>query len=312
MVRLVEGNRQCAAEINDLKIREADLGLKLEAQGFGVTANRTSPADVRGMMEDLEAEIFQTAAALSDFDFRGHSTAHATGRHGLDPQLHNRMARVLGVELVRLLSAAEAPAIVVQMALQSAISAWGCTKISLWVLERNDHSSNAIWTGLYADIRRSEDPKDSARWRAMTRKQLISRASSSDLEMSLLHRIMDVLVLTKARGADVASRRTVEAEFGNRIRGVVGLVLKLNTDIGTHIVSEDLEAVFIQPGETFVPSDMESMWPAEENELGSISEQSVVCGTGIGLRKRGYEGGRAVIVMKPKVLLHSTVGQLVA
>ncbi|KAJ6605459.1 hypothetical protein DFH09DRAFT_1353886 [Mycena vulgaris] len=157
------------------------------------------------------------------------------------------------------------------------------------------------------------DPKDAAGWRAMIRKQLISRASSSDLEMSLLHRIMDVLALTKARGADIASWKTVEAEFGNRIRGVVGLMLKLNTDIGTHIVSEDLEAVFIQLGETFVPSDMESMWPAEENERGSISEPSVVCGTGIGLRKRGYEGGIAIvkIVFNPAQRLHNAcfVGQ---
>ncbi|KAJ7704329.1 hypothetical protein B0H17DRAFT_1039297 [Mycena rosella] len=152
MHRLAEENWQYIAQVNELKIREAAVQDAIQAQAFGGTANLTSTADVRAIMEDLEAEIFQTAAALSEFDFSGRSQMH---RPELDPDLHNRVTHVLGSELVGLLSAKEAPEILVQTALQAAMSTWSWLKVGSWVLDRRDHGPDAFWTKLYADIRRS-------------------------------------------------------------------------------------------------------------------------------------------------------------
>ncbi|KAJ6592475.1 hypothetical protein B0H19DRAFT_1087891 [Mycena capillaripes] len=93
------------------------------------------------------------------------------------------------------------------------------------------------------------------------------------------------------------------------MEAVVRLVLDLNRDIGTRIISEELEAVFIDPGTRFDARTMESTWPQEE--AGSFhSSEVVVCTTGLGLRKRVDNG--TVQFVKPKVLLRSTLGQLIA
>ncbi|KAJ7793526.1 hypothetical protein B0H13DRAFT_1935441, partial [Mycena leptocephala] len=68
--RLLEENRQHKAEVSALQTRQIPGPLGFTGNSFGITANLTSTGDVRRLMEDLDAEIFQTAAALSEFDFR--------------------------------------------------------------------------------------------------------------------------------------------------------------------------------------------------------------------------------------------------
>jgi hypothetical protein len=75
--------------------RAADI----TASSFGVTANLTSTGDVR-RMEDLDAEIFQTSAALSEFDFRGRKArSHGHGSRAVDVELHNESFRFLEASL---------------------------------------------------------------------------------------------------------------------------------------------------------------------------------------------------------------------
>jgi hypothetical protein len=156
---------------------------------------------------------------------------------------------------------------------------------------------------------KSENPKDAARWRTMTRKQLIKRASLSDVGASLLQHIVDVVVLTKSGSAQPLSRKTIEAAFEDRIEAVQRLVLDLNRDIGTRIVSDELAAVLVDPGARFDPRAMENMWPQEEDGKSRASDV-VVCTTGLGLQNWVQSG--AVLFVKPKVLVRSTLGQLIA
>jgi hypothetical protein len=129
--------------------------------------------------------------------------------------------------------------------------------------------------------------------------------SPSDLRASLLQHITDVVT---PRNEEPISRRAIEAQFGDRMEAAVQLVLNLNRDIGTNIVSEDFEAFLVDPGTAFESKTMENMWPKEG--LRKSNAETVVCTTSLGLRKRGHNGGPAVVLMKPQVLLRSTLGQL--
>ncbi|KAJ6528777.1 hypothetical protein DFH09DRAFT_841876, partial [Mycena vulgaris] len=124
-----------------------------------------------------------------------------------------------------------------------------------------------------------EGPKDGARWRSMTRKQLIHRVSFSDLRMSLLRQLADVLALDNK---DSPKRKDLDADFGDRITAIVRWVLDLNRAIGTQIVSEDLEAVFIELEAKFEPKTMDETWPGDDGV--SINDW-VLCTTGLELRK---------------------------
>ncbi|KAJ7024782.1 hypothetical protein C8F04DRAFT_1010426 [Mycena alexandri] len=302
-------NQECNARLAAAHDRETRRAAEqFEAQGptFGVTANMTSTADVRRTMENLEAEIFQVAAALSDLDLRSSPVKnHALGGRS-DHELYDRMVQVLGEELARLLSGtgAHAPEMLVQIALQTAISNWGFIHLRSWVLERQHDGTNAFLAQLYAGVRHSEVANDALRWRAMTCKQLLQRMYPPDLKASLLQRLADVVNLTLEEPLD---QREIEGEFRDRIEAAVRLLFDLKRDIGTNIVSDDLEVVFVDPGEIFEPKAMENMWPEEGVLRGS---ETVVCTTSLGLQKRGDDGGHPVTLVKPKVLVRSTLGSL--
>ncbi|KAF7362768.1 NmrA domain-containing protein [Mycena venus] len=311
--RLEQENRAYRTQVATLQSQQIPIHSQtadIPLSSFGITANLTSTGDVRRMMEDLEAEIFQTAAALSEFDFRGQSArSRLQESRGQDSELHNRLVPVLGGELVGLLSRGRAhpmPAILVQIALQSVMSAWSSTNICAWILNRGGDQLTGFLADLYAEICRAEDSRDAARWRTMTRKQLVKRASAADIGATLLQHIVDVIILSRSENEEPLSRKAIEAAFGDRVEAVLRLVLDLNRDMGTRIVSDELETVFVDPGTRFDSRTMENEWPKDVGRLSG--SELVVCTTGLGLRKRVQNG--AVLFMKPKVLLRSTLGQL--
>ncbi|KAJ7154374.1 hypothetical protein C8R43DRAFT_1186498 [Mycena crocata] len=255
-------------------------------------------------MEDLDAEIFQTAAALSEFNFQ--SQSRKTQPPGVDLE---RMNQMVGGELVGLFLAnggsQSVPEILVQIALQAALSAWSHSMLCSWALRASD-ASTKFWRELFTEIQRSEDSKDAARWRAITRKQLNKRAPLSEVKNWLLAFIYDVLILVKPRN-EPPSRRKIDADCGDRIAVIARLVLEFNKAIGTQVVSEDLEAFIVAHRAKFEPEAMENMWAVDKID----SLETVVCTTGLGLRTRGHNAGEGMIISKPKVLLPSILSELV-
>ncbi|KAJ6535549.1 hypothetical protein B0H19DRAFT_1080021 [Mycena capillaripes] len=308
MSQLFDQNRQCNEELEALRFREEQERFGYQRRAFGTTADAASIADVRGRMDELDDEIFQIAAGLSDCDVRRKPTnINATARKAVGSELGSPTSRILGEELVKVLATGDAratPDILVQIALQTAMSTWSHMSVGCWVLGGHNDGANNFFAELYGEIWCSEDSKDASRWRAMTRKQLIKRASPTDLRGSLLQQISDLILLTKPP----ISRRKIEAQFGDRIEAAAQLVVELNMNIGANIVSEDLEAVLVDPGTAFDFNTMEDMW--SEEGAGHSKTETVVCTTSLGLRKGGHNGKHAVMLRKPKVLLCSTLGQL--
>ncbi|KAJ7157456.1 hypothetical protein C8R46DRAFT_1355760 [Mycena filopes] len=302
-MRLVEENRDYATQLAAAQARAAEVQFENQGPTFGITANATSTADIRRMMDNLDAEIFQIAAALSDCDLRN-KLAQRRGYGGRPDHtaVHGRAVSAVGNELAGLLSG-RAPDILVQVALQTAMASWSFIHLRSWVPERQGEGANSFLTELYAGVRRAEDKRDALRWRAMTRKQLVQRQSSPEIKASLFYRIACVVNQTQEEPLD---QRKVETEFGDRMASAVQLILDLHEDIGTKILAEDLEPFFVDPGVAFDNRVMESMWPEERQSRGS---EIVVCTTGLGLQRRD-DGRHPVILVKPRVLLRSTLGSL--
>ncbi|KAJ6458051.1 hypothetical protein C8R47DRAFT_995412 [Mycena vitilis] len=258
-------------------------------------------------MEDLGEEIFQTAATLAGQEFGGKSSAPHRREH--NSKLLKRLTPFLAGELVPLLSARgrsrPVPEILVQIALQTAVSRKSWYKLSEWALGDHRGATDRVLSGLYQGIHDDEDRQDASRWRAITRKQLAKHASQADVKSSLMRLIVDVVNLSIPRNEEPVSDSIMEAKVGDRVGAAAELILDLHRTIGTNVVSEDLEATFVDPGTAFNPQTMENMWPEE-----ALEGDVVVCTTSLGVRKQGKHGGDPVTLMKAKVVLRSSLPQL--
>ncbi|KAJ7048202.1 hypothetical protein C8F01DRAFT_139387 [Mycena amicta] len=276
-----------------------------ERQPFGIVPNDISLGDVRRMMEGLGEEVFQIAAALSEHPVRGrsgHSRRNSTQQR-VDVDLSNSLIPAIGSDLVSLLSASgdsRPPApILLQIAIQAAVAQWGYWKIKAWApVAKQSEVLEPFMTRLYADIQDAENPRDAARWRAMTRRQLGKRVSATEVRAALVQKIVDVLSLPRM---ELVERAKIEAAFGDRITESTRTILRISTAIGAEVISEELEPGLVPPGTPFDPATMDDMW--DEEQFPNRRAETVVCTTTLGLcEKRSSKDGREyrVIVSKPK------------
>jgi hypothetical protein len=159
---LTEENRRCMGRIEELHGRverqnQELADLRTLAQEFASKANSISGADVCRAVMDLDSEIFQTAASLSScsLEFRSQYTKSTA----VPSEIHERMARILGPTIVDLIledrRSKSGSAMLVQIALQAAITDWVYVQIYSWASGRDSESVNYFLDGLYEDIRRS-------------------------------------------------------------------------------------------------------------------------------------------------------------
>ncbi|KAJ7275876.1 hypothetical protein C8J57DRAFT_1714369, partial [Mycena rebaudengoi] len=316
MQALADENRRSTAEIEKLQGRVEHQARNLAetralAYEFGSTANSVSGADIRGMMQGLNSEIFQTAASLScSLHFRSPPTKFTCVTPA--PELFQRMTRILGPIIVDFILTDQrsktGSSMLVQIALQAALTHWGCDTINSRLLGGDD-TINSFIHELYRGIRHSESSAAAGRWRVMTQAQLITKAMPNIRKM-LLEQIIDVLVLANWRTAESLNWKALEAEFGQQLDSITQRVVGLNRDIGTKLVSDDLEAGLIPPGCTFHPLIMEKAYPDDEAERES---ELVLCTTGLGVWTRACDKRRSdsEVVLKAQVLLPADLEQLI-
>jgi hypothetical protein len=108
-------------------------------------------------MDELDAEIFHIATALSNCDVCEKPTkSSVTAHQAVDSELYSRMTRILGGELVNLLSANDGshatPEIVVQVAFQTAMSTWSYMLLGSWILAKHSDDSSRFLAELYGEI----------------------------------------------------------------------------------------------------------------------------------------------------------------
>ncbi|KAJ7053498.1 hypothetical protein C8F01DRAFT_1375090 [Mycena amicta] len=291
------------------KAPPAPYDLLQSQDGFGITADLTSVSDIRRRLADFDAGVEQIAATLADAGTRA-KIPPSPGRYW-SHERRGEAIRVIGDILAKpLMSAKHAPDMIVQIAIQAGIAVWARVQLSAWVFGNSTH--NEFWMGTYAGIREIEEPEDASRWRAMTRKNLLKHIDVAQARRTLVDRLVDVLSLCRysPRTEQMRSFKSLEQMYGERIGTVVRSAEGLHREIGTRMISADLEVIFVPPGTPFSKDSMESMWEGADENGRAATPDVVVCTVGLGLAKKvpGSAGGHRlaeVVIVKPKVFLTS-------
>ncbi|KAJ7063915.1 hypothetical protein C8F01DRAFT_1367374 [Mycena amicta] len=309
------------AEIRSLKEVIQALQLELEKappalydlpqlqDGFGITADLTSVSDIRRRLADFDAGVEQIAATLADAGTRA-KIPPSPGRYWSHERRGEAISVIGDILAEPLMSAKHAPPdMIVQIAIQAGIAVWARVQLFAWVF--GNPTPNKFWMGTYAGIREIvEEPEDASRWRAMTRKNLLKHIDVAQAQRTLVDHLVAVLSLCRysSRTDLMRSVTFLEKAYGERIGLVVRSAEVLNREIGTLMISADLEAVLVPPGTPFSKDVMQSIWEDSDQNSRAATPDAVVCTVGLGLAKKVPGSGHnlaEVVIVKPKVFLTS-------
>ncbi|KAH9933532.1 hypothetical protein B0H21DRAFT_813604 [Amylocystis lapponica] len=317
---LAEAERRAAALRSErdnanmlLKTRTEELRA---AEVYLTKTDAVSDADVRRMVESLNAEIYQSAALIAD-------TCQDQWRNPNDtpaeyPQaIYDRLVRYAGHGIIQLLRQADGrvDSIQIQIALQCSISSYAHDLVTRWSLDPNENTD--VLGRVYNQILRKEPQAVTGRWRMLTRQY--TRALTKDvpdmasfLMPQLAQCIADVLFVA---GIPWQSWETVSRNHGERLKGLVTMMLDLRNTIGEYAVASHFELI-MSLGHEFDPTTMEDGFGEAKHALPD-PDTRVLCTTELGLRRwervsaKGKDGEWTVTVaLKSKVVLDSITAEL--
>lgn len=277
------------------------------AQAFLSTADTLSGAEVMRLVDELNQEIMQTAAFISDsFDF-------ARKPEHIDEikEASRRTSELIGPAMTSLLSTVQhgEDPLLIQIALQAAT-----VEFSRWIIMTWDFDglqAEQPLAEIYGDVRETESQAVSGRWRALTRSHAQKVALlEADVHSTMVAHISDTLVIVMiaagcTKNYDDAYREFT-MKFGERVSNIVRMAARLNKAMGEEVTSADLWPTHAVAGERF---DTESMKDFDE---GSGAQSGVVlCTTALGLQRSEKIGNgegaesRTFTLAKPKVALEA-------
>ncbi|KZP25911.1 hypothetical protein FIBSPDRAFT_733137 [Athelia psychrophila] len=301
----VRGQLEGALKLLDDRTRE----LK-GARPFMTKTDSLSGAEAIGLVQALNADIFQLAAFMSD------SFQAATTETPADEEAYRRMEGHFGDQLLGSLTSwphADDPT-VLQMALQCYLVQTSRKITSSWTFDE----TSPVLSKLYDQVRNSEDQAVAGRWRALSRSHLRhmttgGRDTLSGIREYICGGLGDILVGAKCQLSPLGVVEVLTGRFGDRIYAIIDAAFNINRILGEEITSGDFEIVTCQGGGTFDPTAMEDA--ASDVPLHDESG-TVLCTTEMGLRRESWEvkGGRRVkeitLLLKPKVALESVLAHI--
>jgi hypothetical protein len=165
-----------------------------------------------------------------------------------------------------------------------------------------------------------EEQAVSGRWRALTRNYTQSLLSDKDDVITptipnVIEVVVDILTVAACKENPQHVHNRVMSTFGDRIRLVANLALRLNQALGEQITSSDLEIVYIGEGIGFDSTLMVDICN-DHPRRNQASHGRVICTTELGLRQVEKETkadrGRfnEKILLKSKVALDSVANNI--
>ncbi|KAG0708570.1 hypothetical protein DFH29DRAFT_794863 [Suillus ampliporus] len=277
------------------------------AQAFLSKADALSGAEVIRLVDELNQEIMQTAAFISDsFDF-----ARKPEHRDEIKEASARTSELIGPAMTSLLGTVQhgEDPLLIQIALQAAT-----VEFSRWIIMTWDFDglqAEQPLAEIYNDVRETESQAVSGRWRALTRSHAQKVAlQESDVHSTMVAHISDTLVVVMIAAGCTKNYedayREFTMKFGERVSNIVRMAARLNRAMGEEVTSADLWPTHSAAGEKF---DTESMKDFDE---GSGAQSGVVlCTTALGLQrseKVGHGEGaeyKTMTLAKPKVALEA-------
>ncbi|KZP28390.1 hypothetical protein FIBSPDRAFT_729036 [Athelia psychrophila] len=314
------------AEITSVRVQlESTLSLLEDrtrqlqsARPFLAQKDSVSSAEAIGLVQALNADIFQLAAFMSDsFSAATNETPEtpADTPADEDPKGAHRIKGHLGDQLMESLTSwphTDDPT-VLQMALQFYLVQL-CRQITgSWTFDE----ASPVLSKLYEQVRNSEDQAVAGRWRALSRSHLrhlgsVGKDILSDIRKYVCGGLGDILIRAKCQLSPLGAVEALTSKFGDRIYAIIDAALNINRILGEEITSGDFEIVTCPGGVTFDPTWMED---AAYNSF--YDEKSIVlCTTEMGLKRESREvkGGEMAkeftLLLKPKVALESVLAQI--
>lgn len=296
------------------------------AQAFLTKADQFAGGDVTKLVQQLNAEILQTAASMAEDLIVEEKKIDTEGKQQESDETTvaiTRTEEIIGPRLTELLRTSEhhEDAILIQMAFQTGIAAYTHWMISSWCFEspEDEHMLSEI----YARVREAgrfesmqlvsklttplEEQAVSGRWRQLTRAHLQRMlAHEPDLIPDLAEALANILVAAGYKENPVVTLQRIMARFGDPIGTLIRLARDLNKKVGEGVTSCDLEVLYISPDIPFHATNMEDALGATSGD----GNEKVLCTLDLGLvRAERLSGSIAhwneYILLKPKVILPS-------
>ncbi|KZP25915.1 hypothetical protein FIBSPDRAFT_732978 [Athelia psychrophila] len=285
------------------------------AQPFLTKTDSLSGAEAIGLVQALNADIFQLAAFMSD-SFQA-STKKTPANEDPKGAHHHRMKDHLGDQLIVSLTSwphTDDPT-VLQMALQCYLAKMSRDITSSWTFD----GSSSVLVRLYEQVRNAEDQAVAGRWRALSRSHLRHLSAGGNDALPRIRKFIcgglaDILISAKCQISPLGAAEALTGRFGDRIYAIIDAALSIHRIFGEEITSGDFQIVTWQGGVVFDPKLMEDT----ASDDPSYGEKSIVlCTTEMGLIKESREvkgGQRATetvtTLLKPKVALESVLAQI--
>ncbi|CDO71988.1 hypothetical protein BN946_scf184943.g23 [Trametes cinnabarina] len=321
-----QGRLRATLALLETKIRELH-----DAQTFLTKVDDVSDNDVVDLVERLNSRIHQTAANIAD-KFRkayGRVVERDTSRQqmAIDRLMSSRLLSMNLLHSMRHLDH-KRDTVLVQIALQAVLVAYTKQSCDTWAADGELHMS---LIQIYSRMHGKESQSVAGRWRALARTYLNAVSGENDdveerkeRKRSLLsEHLADVLIACGVRTPADNVQKTLFHDFSSSLYDVISIAVEFQTVTGERVVSHDLLASTVDPGIRFVPERMDDDWSNPgPSRISSSVGQTVQCTTHLGLTSNrtldvssstaasGARPFREVILLKPKVVLDTTLNQL--
>ncbi|KDR69816.1 hypothetical protein GALMADRAFT_230475 [Galerina marginata CBS 339.88] len=308
---LHRANTEHLQVIELLGVRTAELK---GAQAFLTKADQLSGADVIKLVEELNAEIMQTAATMAEelvIEQKKVEVEENEQESDEMTEAYTRTEEIVGPRMAELLKSSEhhEDPILIQIALQASMSAYTHWIVSSWCFEspEDEHMLSEI----YARVREAEEQAVSGRWRQLTRTHLQRMlAQEPDLTSDMADAFARIVVTAGLKENTATVHERIMNKFGENISTVMKLAQRLNKKIGEGITSCDLEALYIAPDVSYNDTVMEDAIGTTPGKKAGSASETVLCTTDLGLVRAEKVTGTSgdwheSVLLRPKVVLHS-------
>ncbi|TFK63658.1 hypothetical protein BDN72DRAFT_306447 [Pluteus cervinus] len=276
------------------KLLEARTAELQSLQAFlGPISSTVTEAEVRAMVEDLNNEIVQASAAISD-------SLDPRARHSTLPRYYPIQAKFIAGNMLdeyildKLWNAYQDVGFRAQVALQACMTA-----ICVHIINYLSHRNVKVVETLAEQVAQSVSFPVYAKWRAITHQQTVQPAEWSRFWLSqLTARAKDTLY--------IAGFVKMPNKLQERLGRVVDMATALNITTKQQMLSSDAEAFSFIPGERFNPATMQCDYSPPKNQTPSPAPQpreQILCTTGIGLRFTDARTVETAVALKAMVAM---------
>ncbi|OJT02591.1 hypothetical protein TRAPUB_6855 [Trametes pubescens] len=299
---------------------------EMETHPNNVT-DAASSSEVLALVKCINTQIFHTAATISD-DFQA---SYGTQKYKIIVNMavaRLKKSNIVGAELPSILPTSDhrTDPTLVQIALQVALAMLVYNFVSPWFTSLEKQT--AFLHSIYAEMCKHELQRDLGQWRTMaltyTRAIIPEKGQSVSVPASMMiDYVSDVLLACGVDGSPEQVRNSVRLHHAERLKQLATQILDFRCIAGEKIVSGDLQVFGVWPPAPFDPARMEDDWADTANPDSPAGD--ILGTTNLGLirqerRAKADEDAeddasgqmRKVVMLKPKVVLHSTLRELLS